>query len=96
MYDDDEVQVIVESYLEVNRNLGLWRHRLIDVDRCLPQVPENLRNTLFLIGIAGLSFNQASAYLEVDSTTVMRRFYNGVTWLTSLMNGRRPNLNPKV
>jgi DNA-directed RNA polymerase specialized sigma24 family protein len=98
LYSDEEVQVLVEEYLEVSprRYLGLWKHRLIDIDRCLPKVPKVLRETLFLVGLAGLSFNQAAEYLEVDSTTVIRRYYNGITWLTASMNGRRHNFGKEV
>lgn len=89
MYSAEEVEVCIESYLEVER-LGLWRYRLIDIDRVFHRLPPKLRETVFLVGIAGLSFNQAAEYLDTDSTTVIRRYYNGLTWLTAVLNGRRP------
>jgi DNA-directed RNA polymerase specialized sigma24 family protein len=92
-YTQDEVEVLIEVYMDVSprRNQGLWRYRLIDIDRCLPLVPPVLREALVLVGLAGLSFNQAAHYLSIDSTTVIRRYFNGIVWLTAKMNGGRVN-----
>lgn len=58
---------------------------LSDLDRALGQLPEEQRAAILLIGLEGLSYEDASAVLRVTSATLRSRLASGRANLRRLM-----------
>lgn len=78
--DDDNWPVLSAAANDPSSGLSLR-----DLDRALAQVPEQQRQALLLIGLEGISYEEAAAILDVPIGTVRSRLSRGRTSLRNLM-----------
>lgn len=87
-YTSDEVEVLVEEWLELRESSRPFvRVRLMDLERCVRHLTLPLRQAVVLHGQLGLSIREVGVLVGVHSSTVLRRYRNGLEQLTTAMNG---------
>lgn len=90
-YDEDEVRVLVEEYEELKggRSRAYVHVRLMDLDRALSQLPLTLRKVVLVHGQLGVSTRSAGKVLGMGTTSVHRRYHEGLAHLLKTLNGGR-------
>ena len=73
---------------------GQWEAlELRDLDAALAKLPEEQRAVLLLVGVEGLSYEEAARVQNVPIGTVMSRLARARDRLRALMDGEPPQLN---
>lgn len=89
-YSSEEVEALLEGYIELDRN-KLWiLVRMADLEKHLSKVPPKYLEALFLLGIMGCSTRMAAEMSGVSHSTIWVRYTRGVMYLTEKLNGRIP------
>ena len=73
---------------------GQWEQlELRDLDVALAKLPEEQRSVLLLVGVEGLSYEEAARVQNVPIGTVMSRLARARDRLRALMDGEPPQVN---
>jgi RNA polymerase sigma factor (sigma-70 family) len=66
--------------------------KLAELDRALGQLPQNQRAVILLIGLEGMSYEEAAAVLQIAIGTIRSRLSRGREALRRLMDGETTTL----
>lgn len=88
-YSEEELTVLIEDYEELgdSRSKAWIQVRLMDIDRAVAHLPPKLKVAVLLCGIMGLTVRTAGKLVDVPTTTMYRRYVNGMSYLASYLNG---------
>lgn len=90
-YSVDEVEVLVEQYEALkalrDRPRLNWLVRYVDLNLALRHMPPKYYQAVLLVGLIGLSVQDAGQHFGVSGSTMWRRYRRGLEWLTNHLNG---------
>jgi DNA-directed RNA polymerase specialized sigma24 family protein len=96
MYSESEVEGVLESWEQIKslaEAQGTKRTewvlvRYLDVSSGITGLPSFEKSAVWSIGICGLSLRQASELSGIPTTSLWRRYRQGIERLTKVVNGR--------
>ena len=88
-YSDEEIKVLVEEYEELDslRSKSWIQVRLMDIDQAITHLPPAEKLAVLLNGKRGMLYSSAAKLAEVDTSTMFRRYWRGLLYLASYLNG---------
>ena len=93
MYSEEEVEAVVEGYLELNeiRHKSFIQVRLLDLERVLPRLSLPYRQAILLCGMVGLTTRTAGRLLGVSNVAMHKRYKRALREILRQLNtgGRR-------
>lgn len=88
-YSVEEVEALVEGYMELRREQPWIMVRMCDLDLALKAMPPKYYQAVLLVGLIGESTRWVGEQLGVSHQTVWIRYQRGLVWLTAYLNGER-------
>ena len=73
---------------------GSLRTRLLDLERAIERLPDDLYQAIEAVALDGLDVEEAASWLDVHANTVRNRYRRAVRVMTEYLNGER-SLGPR-
>lgn len=88
-YEDNEVQALIDHYLELRymKHRPAIHVRLIDLERAISALPRKLFEVMLLAGLLRFTNEAAGRHLGVSESAVRKRYRQGFDFVMDYLNG---------
>lgn len=88
-YDENEVQVLIDSYLDLRhlKHRPYIHVRLMDLEVAMRHLPRKLRDVVLVYGLLRFTERAAGESLAISGREVRRRYRQGVDQMLYRLNG---------